>query len=1092
MNAYQKYFIKLIVLSTLILTFSSLSGQNSINSSATVFRQAKIMMDENQKAPLEVRFQENQKVAVISFFESYRDNYKWSKNSEAILFKAHKDDLGQVHHRFKQYYKGVELAEVQYLLHEKEGSVTYAHGKLIHGLNIDVTPAISENDALSKALAHINAESYMWENRKNEAHMKREKRDREATYYPVGELKISAGLKDHVAENFKLVYRFDIFAEKPMSRNYVDVDAKTGEIVGVLPRMYSDDVQGHGTSLYNGSVDIVVADTNYYRLEEPPAHFHVNDWNSYGGSGTSWWIADTTFGDQGGYGDVWYETLDTDPILLDGENISLKFNHRFSVEPPSPNENYDGWDGMNVRISDDGGETWQILLNPTPIYSNESLFSFGAIFGEGEGIPGWAGELNEWTEVNFDISSYAGQTVQVRFAFASDEFVSTEDGEPDWFGWQLDDIIISSSTETLYTNYGIEEGMTASNDIKEVIGIPGNYRLRESDRGGGIVTYDKLNQELFWKAVDFVDSDSNFTDTNARAGVSAHWAVEATYDYFLAEHGRNSFDDEGGRIKSYVHAGEFFNAFWNGEWMEFGDGDASNGFQPLVSIDIVAHEFTHGVTDYSADLIYSYESGALNESISDIFGEHVESYALDGDNDWLMGDDVGALRSFTNPNAFGQPDTYLGSLWYTGAADNGGVHINSGVQNFWFYLLSEGGTGVNDHGDTYTVTGIGMEDAVKIAYRNLSVYLMPTSQYEDSRRGSLNAAIDLFGATSQQFASALDAWNAVGVYYPFIGPYAENTSVNSTFFEPGNDTLIVTTNIVNPKNHEIEVKTIIESFDLSIQDTLDMFDDGIHQDSLADDGVWGESWPIPEGERHYSIHTTTTSLDSGFQNILKDAATFTTIGPVKVEGHFDEVLRLGVFSQRFLFKLKLQNLGQVAAAEGIGARVKLLSPDSCFAMADSYREYGDIAAGEIVDGLQNYSIILDTTCLNSSSVVMQYVVEIESNGYVFWADTFSIDIIATDIADINSSVPDKYSLRQNYPNPFNPSTIINYELPIMNYVELTIHNLLGQKVATLVSKVQKAGHHQVEWDASGTASGVYYYQIKTGDFQAVRKMILLR
>jgi len=290
-------------------------------------------------------------------------------------------------------------------LHEKEGSVIYAHGSLIHGLELDVTPVLSENEALQKTLDHIKAESYMWENKKNEAFLKKEQNNRDATYYPGGELKISSGLKEQVAENFRLVYRFDIFAEKPLSRNFVDVDARTGEIVGVLSRLYSEDVQGHGTTLYNGDVDIVVSDSNYYKPDDPPAHFHVNDWNAYSGSGTSWWVADTTIGNQGGYGDVWYETLDTEPINLNRENLTLKFNHRYSVETPSPFENYDGWDGMNIRISVDDGATWQVLLKPSPVYSRQSLYSFGEIHGEGPGIPGWAGELNNWTEVIFDLSS---------------------------------------------------------------------------------------------------------------------------------------------------------------------------------------------------------------------------------------------------------------------------------------------------------------------------------------------------------------------------------------------------------------------------------------------------------------------------------------------------------------------------------------------------------------------------------------------------------------------------------------------------------------------------------------------------------------
>jgi hypothetical protein len=103
-----------------------------------------------------------------------------------------------------------------------------------------------------------------------------------------------------------------------------------------------------------------------------------------------------------------------------------------------------------------------------------------------------------------------------------------------------------------------------------------------------------------------------------------------------------------------------------------------------------------------------------------------------------------------------------------------------------------------------------------------------------------------------------------------------------------------------------------------------------------------------------------------------------------------------------------------------------------------------------------------------------------------------VDIIATDIEDESIIVPKTFSLDQNFPNPFNPSTIINYELPVRNDVELTIYNLIGEKVTTLVSKNQSAGKYSVEWDASGVASGVYYYKISAGEFQAVRKMVLLR
>ncbi|RMF57727.1 MAG: T9SS C-terminal target domain-containing protein [Calditrichaeota bacterium] len=199
--------------------------------------------------------------------------------------------------------------------------------------------------------------------------------------------------------------------------------------------------------------------------------------------------------------------------------------------------------------------------------------------------------------------------------------------------------------------------------------------------------------------------------------------------------------------------------------MTYGDGDGVT-FSPLVSIDVVGHEITHGVTEHSANLVYSYESGALNESFSDIFGEAIENYAA-GSNDWLIGDDIdisgNGIRNMSNPNEDGDPDTYKGTYWATGSGDNGGVHTNSGVQNFWFYLLTNGGSGVNDNGFSYNVSGIGLTKAAAIAYRNLTVYLTTNSNYSDAYLGALDAATDLYGAGSAEYNSVSDAWDAVGV-----------------------------------------------------------------------------------------------------------------------------------------------------------------------------------------------------------------------------------------------------------------------------------------------------------------------------------------
>ena len=297
-----------------------------------------------------------------------------------------------------------------------------------------------------------------------------------------------------------------------------------------------------------------------------------------------------------------------------------------------------------------------------------------------------------------------------------------------------------------------------------------NFRLRQ--QVNGVETFNLNNGTNYGAATDITSPTNAFTATNVHNGVQAHFGAEQTLDYFLTRHGRDSYDNQGTTLFSYVSYGNnYVNAFWNGTAMTYGDGNGST-IGPLTSLDIVGHEIAHGVTQFSAGLIYQNQSGALNESFSDIFGEAVENYAS-GANDWLMGDDIGltgsgAFRSMSNPNQYGDPDTYLGDFWYTGSGDNGGVHINSGVQNKWFYILTEGESGTNDFGFSYNVTGIGMEDAAEIAYRNLTVYLNPSSDYPEAREGAVQSAIDLFGAGSQQHLSTMAAWDAVGVYQPVI------------------------------------------------------------------------------------------------------------------------------------------------------------------------------------------------------------------------------------------------------------------------------------------------------------------------------------
>ena len=304
-----------------------------------------------------------------------------------------------------------------------------------------------------------------------------------------------------------------------------------------------------------------------------------------------------------------------------------------------------------------------------------------------------------------------------------------------------------------------------------------NFILREYTRGDGIETYNMQNGIYYNQAVDFTDDNNQWTADEHHnslkddAALDAHWGTEEIWDYWMIKHGRNSFDGNGAALKSYVHFNLIQygysnndNAFWNGSVMTYGDGTS---FDPLTSLDVAAHEIGHAVCSYTANLIYSYESGAINEGFSDIWAACAENYAAPEKSIWLIGEDIGGpIRSMSNPNTFGLPDTYLGTNWHFNSSDNGGVHTNNGPFCFWFYLLSEGGSGTNDNGDGYSVTGISIEKAERIAYRTEVVYLNPDDEYVDLREASILATEDLFGEGSNEVQQVKNAWDAVGVYEP--------------------------------------------------------------------------------------------------------------------------------------------------------------------------------------------------------------------------------------------------------------------------------------------------------------------------------------
>jgi Zn-dependent metalloprotease len=299
----------------------------------------------------------------------------------------------------------------------------------------------------------------------------------------------------------------------------------------------------------------------------------------------------------------------------------------------------------------------------------------------------------------------------------------------------------------------------------------GNFYM-QSPTHSNSYTWDYTYGTIF---TDYDDVWGDSTEWNRQtAGVDAHFAMTRAWDYFQTRHARCGMNNGCAQTFSAVHYGtNLANAFYSGGGMYFGDGDAYSS--PWVSVDVVAHEFTHGVTEYAAGLQYVDESGAANESFSDIFGTAVE-FATGINPDYSIAEDVTypGIRSMADPSIFGHPDHYSERVYIGTGYDNGGVHFNSGIQNKAFYLLAEGGTHPQSG---ISVSGIGREAAERIFYRALEVYLWSSSQFLDVRNACVAAAADIYGTGSAQYNSTQAAWCAVGV-----GNCAPQGGVNNATF----------------------------------------------------------------------------------------------------------------------------------------------------------------------------------------------------------------------------------------------------------------------------------------------------------------------
>jgi len=313
------------------------------------------------------------------------------------------------------------------------------------------------------------------------------------------------------------------------------------------------------------------------------------------------------------------------------------------------------------------------------------------------------------------------------------------------------------------------------------------FNLCDSSRNAVIHTWD-LNNAFYTNyanSVEFTDNDNNWTENehsanNDQMALDIHWVLQEIYDYFDENHdGFQGFDGNNHDINAYVHTVFDNNSKDNAAFIVFVDGyeafffgDGYLKFKPLAAIDVVSHEYGHGITYNFTGLNNDYEvQKSMNEGFSDIWGATVENSIAPAKDCWKIGEEVidvigdNCLRNLENPESSTAnlpiADTYDNDIYNDGGTD--GAYEKSGVMSHWFYLLAEGGSGTNDNDDDYIVYGLGIEEATKVVFEGQTGHFGSVTSYPEARIAMVDASDIIYGENSMQSLQVANAWYAVGV-----------------------------------------------------------------------------------------------------------------------------------------------------------------------------------------------------------------------------------------------------------------------------------------------------------------------------------------
>jgi CubicO group peptidase (beta-lactamase class C family) len=341
--------------------------------------------------------------------------------------------------------------------------------------------------------------------------------------------------------------------------------------------------------------------------------------------------------------------------------------------------------------------------------------------------------------------------------------------------------------------------------------------------------------------------------------------------------------------------------------------------------------------------------------------------------------------------------------------------------------------------------------------------------------------------TAQNWISSLGEINHQFTKYAHLygNIYALASSVDKPYAKVNIDSVLFRTRFSNTYNHQFIPHLIYANLDSTLIDSLTLFDDGLHGDSLSNDGIYGVHIPIQQTENFYSLSVSTVDNQTSKYFNTPDICRFTTAGPVVLDS-------VSITKHWDYFTVKPFIKNQSTATLITNALVNLICNDPWISsITPATRSVANIPPGATVSPSAGFTVRVDS----SFPDYFNFKVEVSSGNWPYWIDSLQV-IVSVEQEDLQ---PLTYMLEQNYPNPFNPSTKIKYSVPQSSQVQIKVFDVLGSEVATLVNEEKNAGNYSVEFNAASIPSGVYFYQLKVypaiggaGDYISTKKMILLK